>query len=163
MKAYLKHLILLTKRLVLLLIVFQLSRLIFLIFNYNSFQDNNFLDFVKAFTFGNVYDISAIFLFNLLFILLSILPFNFISNKNYQKVLNYLFIIINSVLLLANFVDIEYYKFTNKRTTFDIFSLLFLGDDTAMILPQFIKDFWYIILMWIIFIFSLIKFYPKKL
>ena len=162
MKAYLSHIILLLKRIVLILILLQLSRLVFLLFNYINFQENSFFEFIKIFTFGTVYDISALLLFNLLFLLLSILPFNFISNKKYQIVLKYLFILTNAILLLANFVDIEYFKFTNKRTTFDVFSLMFLGDDTAMILPQFIKDFWYIIILWLVFVLSIIKFYPKK-
>jgi len=161
-KAYLSHIILLLKRIVLILILLQLSRLVFLLFNYINFQENSFFEFIKIFTFGTVYDISALLLFNLLFLLLSILPFNFISNKKYQIVLKYLFILTNAILLLANFVDIEYFKFTNKRTTFDVFSLMFLGDDTAMILPQFIKDFWYIIILWLVFVLSIIKFYPKK-
>ena len=162
MKAYLSHIILLIKRLVLILILLQLSRFIFLAFNYVYFQENSFFEFIKIFTFGTVYDISATLFYNLIFILLSILPFNFISNKTYQTSLKYLFFIVNALILLANFVDIEYFKFTNKRTTFDVFSLMFLGDDTAMILPQFIKDFWYIIVLWIVFVLSVIKFYPKK-
>ncbi len=162
MKAYFKHIILLIQRIILLLVLFQLSRFAFLIFNSLNFQENSFFEFIKIFSFGTVYDNSAILLFNIIFIVLSILPFNFISNKKYQTILKYLFFIINSVLLLSNFVDIEYFKFTNKRTTFDVFSLMFLGNDTAMILPQFIKDFWYIIALWLVFVFSLIKFYPKK-
>ncbi len=162
MKTYLNHIIVLIKRITLLLILFQLSRLIFLSFNYISFQENSFFEFLKIFSFGTVYDVSAILLFNLIFIILSILPFNFISNKKYQTFIKYLFFIVNAIILFANFIDIEYFKFTNKRTTFDVFSLIFLGDDTAMILPQFIKDFWYIILLWFVFVFSLIKFYPKK-
>ena len=162
MKAYFKHIILLLKRLLLILILFQLSRITFLIFNYIYFQDNTFVEFIKLFSFGIVYDTSAILIYNIIFIVLSILPFNFISNNKYQTVLKYLFIIVNSLILLANFADIEYFKFTNKRTTYDVFSLIFLGDDTAMILPQFIKDFWYIIILWIVFVIALIKFYPKR-
>jgi len=162
MKAYFKHIILLLRRIILILILFQLTRIIFLTFNYVYFQENNIAEFLKLFSFGTFYDISAILIYNILFVVLSILPFNFISNIKYQTILKYIFFIVNALLLLANFADIEYFKFTNKRTTFDVFSLIFLGDDTAMILPQFIKDFWYIIVLWIGFVIALIKFYPKK-
>ena len=73
-----------------------------------------------------------------------------------------LFILVNSLLLLANFIDIEYFKFTNKRTTFDVFSLIFTGDDIGVLIPQFLKDFWFIIFLWILLIAIMIFFYPKR-
>ena len=162
MKAYFSHITLLLKRITLLLILLQLSRVFFLAFNFLNFQDNSVFEFFRIFAFGSVYDISAILLFNIIFVIFSILPFNFISNNKYQAVLKYLFIFVSSLLLITNFTDIEYFKFTNKRTTYDVFSLIFMGNDTAMILPQFLKDFWYIIVIWFVFVFLLIKFYPKK-
>lgn len=59
------------------------------------------------------------------------------------------FIISNSISILANCVDFAYYKFTLKHTTSDFFSLFSLGSDIGTMLPQYIRDFWYIIFIWI--------------
>jgi phosphoglycerol transferase MdoB-like AlkP superfamily enzyme len=61
-------------------------------------------------------------------------------------------------MLLLNYIDIEYFKFIDKRTTYDIFHLIFTGNDTLTLLPAFIKDFWYIPLMWLVNVFLLYKF-----
>ena len=78
---------------------------------------------------------------NSIFITLHFIPGNFKNRKGYQKALYIYFIIINSAALLFNFIDIEYFKFTNKRTTFDIFYLVGLGNDLWILLPQFLKDY----------------------
>jgi phosphoglycerol transferase MdoB-like AlkP superfamily enzyme len=161
-KVYLQNILLLLKRLGFLLIAFQISRLLFLVFNLSYFADNTFIDYVKVFFYSNIYDISSILLFNLLFVVLSLLPFNFIGNAKYQFFLKIFFLVISAIILLPNFADIEYFKFTNKRTTFDVFSLMFVGEDLGMLLPQFILDFWYIIALWILLVFLLYKYYPKN-
>ena len=57
---------------------------------------------------------------------------------------------------MANFIDIIYYRFTFKRTTGDIFSYLGVGGDFNKLLPQFLKDFWYILIIYIVFVFILV-------
>jgi phosphoglycerol transferase MdoB-like AlkP superfamily enzyme len=72
-----------------------------------------------------------------------------------RKIFITLILIINSILSLFNLIDAEYYKFTLKRSTADLFNLIFTGNDVFILLPQFIKDFWYIIFFWILLIFLL--------
>lgn len=162
MKNYFQHIIILLKRLFLLILVFQLSRLIFLIFNYEYF-DIDFIETIKIFFFGIRFDWFAIVIFNSIFIVLHFIPGNFKNNKTYQKTLFIYFITINSIVLIFNFIDIEYFKFTNKRITADFFHLISTGDDTWVLLPQFLKDFWYILILWIITIFKLWFIYKKVL
>jgi phosphoglycerol transferase MdoB-like AlkP superfamily enzyme len=162
MRDHFIHIGLLFKRLFLIYIAFIISRLLFLSFNYSYFADNSIIDFAKIFSIGSLFDGVPIIVFNTIFIILHLLPFNFRSNKTYQKLIFVLFILVNSLLLLANFIDIEYFKFTNKRTTFDVFSLIFTGDDIGVLIPQFLKDFWFIIFLWILLIAIMIFFYPKR-
>ena len=161
MKNHFIHIKLLFKRLFVIYIAFLISRLFFLSFNYSYFADNNIIELFKIFSIGSLFDGVPIIVFNAIFILLHLLPFNFRNNKNYQKLIFILFILVNSILLLANFIDIEYFKFTNKRTTFDVFSLIFTGDDIGVLIPQFLKDFWFIILLWISLIAIMTFIYPK--
>ncbi len=111
--------------------------------------------------FGIRFDISALYYFNLIFIVLSLIPGNYKNNKSYQRILILLFLIINSSLLALNFVDTKFFDFEHKRLTADIFSSEWLGEDFITLLPAFIKDYWYLIIIWVALSFGLYKLYPK--
>jgi phosphoglycerol transferase MdoB-like AlkP superfamily enzyme len=159
MKKYFSHIRALVYRLLILIIVFQITRLLFLLFNLSVFESSNFSDLLLAFLWGTRFDLWVIFWFNAIFILLNVIPGNYKDRRGFQSFLKYYFIIVNSILLLPNLIDIEYFKFTNKRSTADIFSFISTGDDTWVMLPQFLKDFWFIILIWIVLILLMWKLY----
>ncbi|MFC2120330.1 LTA synthase family protein [Bacteroidota bacterium] len=161
MKNFIEHLKSLSKRILIIVILFQLCRLLFLLFNLKSFGDISFIETLRIFFFGIRFDLSAIIIFYFPVFILFLLPGNFRNKLIYQKILKYLFFIITAIILLLNFIDIEYFKYTNKRSTADLFDLFGYGNDMLTLLPQFIKDFWYIILLWISFIFIAWFFYPS--
>lgn len=111
--------------------------------------------------FGIRFDISALYYFNMLFIVFSLIPGNFKNNKSYQRFLFFIFILINSLLLASNFIDTKFFDFEHKRLTSDIFSSVWLGEDFFTLLPDFIRDFWYLIFIWFILCFGMYKLYPK--
>ncbi len=125
----------------------SLSRILFFAFNSSLFQSQS-SDILGAYFFGIRFDISAIIYLNSIYIFLVLLPFNFRSHKIYQKIIFSIFIITNSIGLIANFADIIYYRYTFKRTTADIFSYFGVGGDFNKLLPRFLHDFWYIALIW---------------
>jgi len=135
------------------------SRMLFFLFNQTYFSAGFFSN-LKSFTFGNIFDISAISITNSVFILLSFLLF-FSDSKKLIKTLKILFVTVNSFVILANYVDIEYFKFIDKRSTYDVFLLIFTGNDAVSLLPRFLVDFWYIPLFWLLNIVILIKFFPE--
>lgn len=50
-----------------------------------------------------------------------------------------------------NFSDIVYYRFTRKRTTYDIFDFLDKnGEEVTSLIPSFIQDFWFPFIIWIL-------------
>ncbi len=159
MKKYFSHIRALVYRLLILIIVFQVTRLLFLLFNLSVFESSNSSDLLVAFLWGTRFDIWVIFWFNAIFILLNLIPGNYKDRRGFQLFLKCYFIIVNSIILLPNLIDLEYFKFTNKRSTADIFSFISTGDDTWVMLPQFIKDFWFIILIWVLIIISMWKLY----
>lgn len=113
------------------------------------------------FFYGIRFDISVIAYTNLIIIILHVIPGNFKNNKTYQLITKIFFVLINSITLATNFIDSKFFEFEEKRLTSDIFSPVWLGKDTTKLVPQFIHDYWYIILSWFIVIFILIYFYPK--
>ncbi|MEI8204678.1 MAG: LTA synthase family protein [Bacteroidota bacterium] len=120
--------------------------------NHAFFSEVGTWDLIKLFVAGLRFDVSVVVLLNSIFIILSVLPLPFREHKNYQLSLKMLFVLINSIAYLAICVDFAFFRFTMKRTTADIFDILILGNDTVTLIPQFLKDFWYLFLCWMLFI-----------
>ena len=150
MKKSLNELQLLLLRLSIALLAYPICKIIFFFFNYRYFSDVYIPDFIPMLFWGLRFDLSALVLVNSPFIILHIISFGFLTSKKwYQAVLKIVFVTVNSIAILADCVDLEYYKFTFKRTTAEFFDLIALGSDISIMLPQYITDFWYIILIWI--------------
>lgn len=161
MTSLLKQIANLLYRLFILLFLYSLCRLLFYIFNYQTFSDNSLYEITKVFFYGIRFDYSAIIQYNLLFLFVYLLPFNFVQHKKYKQVVGFLFCFINFLLLLLNLTDLEYFKFTGKRSTADIFNFIFATNDLLPLLPQFLKDFWYIVIFWLAFLFLGIYLFKK--
>lgn len=143
-----KKLLSVLTRLFVLLFLYQCSRLSFFLLNHAYFSELAFKDYLSISYYGFLFDISAICQLNIIFFLLYLLPFRFASSLPYRKILNILFFTVNAFALMFNFIDCEYFRYINKRSTFDIFSYLFVSSDTVVLLPRFFLDFWYIPFLW---------------
>ena len=148
------------KRIIYLLGLYTLSRLFLFVNNLDSFSTVTIFEFFEGIRF----DISALLYINIPFLILLLLPTNFRKRNRYQRFSNILFYFVNIPFIILNNVDIEYFRFTQKRSTIDFFQLLQLGEDAKNILPQYLKDYWPITLFTIIQVWLLlkIKHIPKK-
>lgn len=153
------NLLLLLKRFVLLLLFYTVSRALFLVFNAAYFSGLGFGDLILAFINGIRFDISTLVILNVPVIALHFFPFRFFYSSGYQKLIKALFMVINIPCLLINCIDFAYFGFTFRRTTFDVLGILSGGGDIFNTLPSMIKDFWYILLIWLILSFLLVKLY----
>lgn len=124
--------------------LFFLCRLLFLLFNYDLFPHMAASDFLTALFYGLRYDISAILIINFVFILMHIIPNPWREFKWYQQILRWQFYLINGTFLIIEAGDFIYYKFAQERTSSHI---LGLRNDIVNLIPQFLLDFWYIILL----------------
>jgi len=156
------NIVLLLKRILLAVFLFFISRLFFFIYNYGLFADIESWQIIKIFFFGLRFDLSAILYFNLLFIIIHLIPLGkFITLRPVQLSLKLYFIIVNSTLILVNLVDSIYFHFVQKRSTADIFRFLFVSDDVPTLLPGFIRDYWFVVFVWLIIIALTWMIYPK--
>lgn len=105
---------------------------------------------------GMRFDAVAILYINALYIILLNLPFRFRRTKPFTIITDIIFYVSNIILLVPNLADTAYYPFSLKRMTFDIFKYISTGDDTASMMPQFIRDFWYVLLLWMVSAFILV-------
>ncbi|MFN5224239.1 MAG: LTA synthase family protein [Bacteroidota bacterium] len=144
-------------------LVFQVQRLLFLLFNLDSFEGLGISDFLMAFIYGIRFDLSAIIMINALYLFALLVPINLQERAGFQKGLDVLFLIINIPAIILNSIDLEYFKFQGKRTTADLFDLFVLGDDVKNTLPQMAKDFWPVLLVSLILSVVIILIQRKKL
>jgi phosphoglycerol transferase MdoB-like AlkP superfamily enzyme len=110
---------------------------------------------------GIRFDLSVIFYSNILIIILHTIPGNFKYSNGYQKILKHLFYWINLIFLGTNFVDFIYYTFTGKRSTWGLITASGMEQEIGGLLPSFAKQYWYVLITFLIFAFLLWKFTPK--
>lgn len=146
-------------RFLVLLFIYALCRLGFYLFNQSLFEPISFLDLCTIFAGGIKFDIVALLYINSLYIILQAIPFSFRYKHRYQQFCKYLFLITNSIGILANFADFAYYKFTLKRTTFSVFSQFSHEQNKLKLSLDFIGDYWYLFLLFALFIYVFVKLY----
>ncbi|MFD0941870.1 LTA synthase family protein [Pedobacter boryungensis] len=146
-------------RLIVLLLLYTLCRIGFYITNRSLFNHIPFTDLLYIFAGGIKFDIVAILYINSLYIVLQAIPFPFRYRNGYQFFCKWLFIITNSIGFLANFIDFAYYKFTLKHTTASVFSQFSNEQNKLKLLIDFLGDYWYLLILFIIFIYLFIKLY----
>jgi phosphoglycerol transferase MdoB-like AlkP superfamily enzyme len=152
-----KHFFLLLKRISFVVLIYTLCRLIFYFFNFTYFHQATFVNTFISFILGLRFDISIICITNSIFIILSILPFDFIRKDLYQKFLKIIFLLVNIPMIIMNLIDTEFFKFRGKRSTCDILEMANDIKDQSL---QIILHYWYIVILAAILIYILIKFYP---
>ena len=148
------HYQLLFKRLILVIILFQLSRLVFGFANPSTVSS----DYIAIFLAGMRYDITTICILNLPVLFMHVYPSKFSFTAGYQKIISILTISLNALALLFNYIDTGWFPFIQKRSTIDFFTLISTGDDLQNNIGIYLLDFWYLVLFWGLSLFALIYF-----
>jgi phosphoglycerol transferase MdoB-like AlkP superfamily enzyme len=153
----------LLKQFLLMMVLFSVCRVGFYFFNTAFFPDITISRFARIMWGGLRFDLAGLLYINSLFILLSVLPFEFRFRSTYKKVLKYIFFTTNGVALAANVADFVYYPFTLRRTTISTFGQFKNETNGFSLFFQFLWDYWYAVLFWLalmvilIFLFNRIK------
>ncbi len=137
----------------------SITRILFYVFNLVRIPDAVLYDFL----IGIWFDIIAIGIWFIPFYGLSLLPNPFRHKKYWIYFLFGLFHLTNAVILAFNLLDVEYYQYTSKRSTSDLFTILGAGEDFSQLIGTFITDFWWLFLCWFVMIFIAHKLYVKTL
>ncbi|MDR1437171.1 MAG: LTA synthase family protein [Candidatus Symbiothrix sp.] len=144
--------------------IYYLCRIFFFLANQSYFPDVTFDHLLTLMKGGFQFDISALIYTNLIYLALQTLPFRFRHNPAYQKAARRIFILINSLAVIANAVDTVYFRFTNRRTTGTVFSEFQNEDNLFKIIGSSLFEYWYVTLFAAVVIFLLCKCYhtPQK-
>lgn len=148
-------------QLVTLLIIYAFLRIGFYFFNKDLFSPISVPELAYMMWGGMKFDITALLYINLLFILLQSIPFPFRYHGGYQHFCRGIFIVFNSVGIALNIIDFAYYRFTLKRTTSTVFAQFSHEENKFSLTLDFIFDYWFLALLFILFVWLLIWLYNR--
>lgn len=137
-------------------LLYFISRFVFYAFNTELFRGIEFNQWLLILKGGFRFDLAALFYINALYILTQIIPFRFVYNKAYQKITGIIFIFFNALGFLVNSIDIIYFRFTLRRSTLLVLKEFKHEGSTGSFFFQFLLDYWYIFIIFLILVFSLI-------
>ena len=143
------HGVVLVKRLGIVLVLYSICRLLFVAFNYTYFNDLEFSELARLCTAGIRFDLSAIAYSNLAVIVFHLIPYAGRTSAGYQRFLKFLFYASNLPALFMICADFVYFRFIFKHSTADLFTLISTGDDFVNLFPRFVRDYYYLVLIYI--------------
>ncbi|KIA95693.1 sulfatase [Flavobacterium sp. KMS] len=146
MNNYKNSIILFLKRFFLIVIIYQFSRVLFYLMNSKLFEPFTFQTFLG----GLLFDFAAIAYINIVFLLAHLIPGNFKYKPRYQSILKVSFYAVNLIFIATNFIDIIYYRFTGRRSTFGMITAKGMEHEALGLIPSFLKEFWYIFVLFLI-------------
>ncbi len=144
------------------MLLYTITRILFITFNLTHFSGLGIAETFGVLFHGLRFDLAALCFTNAVLIILVLFPYNLLQWKTFRHLAAGLYIVVNGIALLANCADFVYFRFTAKRSTWDVFQLMFSGQsDFFSLLPRFIKDYWYVLLVFIMILFCLRILYRK--
>ena len=153
----------LVRRILVIYLLYTLCRLVFFWYNYHLYGGRTFGQLCAIFSGGLIFDTTAIFYTNILYIIMFLLPFRFRYYKNYQTIAKYLYWITNGITLAANCMDTAYFRFTMRRTTFDVFREFSHGENLLGIFSKALVENCYLVLFFIGLMVLMIGRYGRRL
>jgi phosphoglycerol transferase MdoB-like AlkP superfamily enzyme len=140
---WLSRWLVLLRRLGLVLGAYFLLRVLFLFCNHSLLAGASFAQLARAFLHGFRFDLSAVAASNAPFILLTLLPWRQ-PGPAYERLTKIVFVALNGLFLAINVIDLEFFKFTGRRFTFD---LLRMGNDAGVKWNTLLSYYWPLVLL----------------
>lgn len=142
-------------------VLYMASRIVFLISNYDYYDGNIFGDNFWNLAKGSlVFDTSGIIYTNLLFIVMAILPLHFkTGSRVYAFFTKLVYVLCNTVGLVANMVDVVYFRWTSRRMTASVFSEFSHEDNLMSVFSAEIPKHWALLVCLAAMVFLLIWLY----
>jgi hypothetical protein len=136
----------------------MVARLLFLAFNFSTFPDLDFGHTLRLLAGGLRFDLTAVLYLNSLVILMLLVPLKIRFLSGYQSIVRWVFIVVNAIGLALNVIDFFYFRFTDRRTTFDVFNQFENEQNISELVVSFAFDYLFG-LYWLAYWFS----FQKKL
>ena len=139
-------------RMLAVLLLFSLSRWLIYLFNQEFFHHLELGQALRLYFVGMRFDIVVIAYANLPVILYYCLPIKLIYNQTVHKVIDWYYVIANALIVIFNMIDVIYFRFIGKRMTSEFFQFFGNSDENiGPIVGQVIVDYWYMLVLMILF------------
>ena len=143
-------------------ITFALCRLAYLFENWSVLSEGfDTLSFWEAFKGCWMFDTSAILYMNVLYALLMLLPLHWKEKDWWQQMAKWVYVLINSLCVIANLADAVYFQYTGRRTTASVFQEFSHESNISDVIGVELLRHWYLVLVGVILIAGLILLYAK--
>ena len=135
------------------LMALSISRWSLYLFNQQFFHQLNLGEALTLYFYGMRFDLPIVVGINLPVILYYCFPSQAIYNKTSQKVIDIIYVSLNAIAILLNFIDIIGFHFFAKHITIDFIKVLGRSDEVSFgIIRQVFFDYWYMLLIYILFV-----------
>ncbi len=148
-------------RIVLMLFILQISRLGFFLYNIDMFPNTDLITYLKLAKGGILFDVTALFYANIIFILMEIIPVRIRYGKTYQSIAKAFFFLMGGILLMINTADIIFYSFRQRRTTYTFFNEFGNDPNIGDVVLRSIADYWYMTVYFMLLIAFMIYGYNR--
>ena len=138
----------LSYRILLVFLFYTSFRLLFVYFNNDILKLTSFGNVLELCYYGLRFDSAAIVYSNLIFVLLSILPFSQITSNGYQKFLFGVYFIFNGIGMMINFIDLEYYRFNLNRMMSSVFEVVKFETNKTTLFFHFLYTHFHLLLIY---------------
>lgn len=153
----------LLRRIALLYFVLLLCRIVFYLYNRALIGPIAAGELPSLLRGALLFDTASIVYADLLFALLSLLPFRFRERGWYRRILFWYYVTVNSLLLVAvNLADCVYFRYTQKRFTADEIFFADNGNSLQLVL-KFAAENWYLALVGAGLIWLLVRGYGRRI
>lgn len=143
-------------------VTYGLCRLVYLLENWAVMSEGfDQLSFGEAFKGCWMFDTSAILYTNALYAILMLIPLHWKEKDWWQGMTKGVYIVINSLCIIANLSDAVYFQYTGRRTNCSVFREFSNEGNIGDIVGVELLNHWYLVLIGIAFIAGLTLLYMQ--
>ncbi len=145
-------------------ICYTICRFAFLFVNWELYKDNlTWQSFGELFYGGMIFDSSAIFYTNSLYLLLVLLPLHYKETRLVRVITKVWFLLTNSLCIIINLMDAVYFSYTQHRSTAIVFDEFKNETNLGTIFGIEVVRHWYLLILAVLLIVFLGKVYCDAL
>ena len=136
------------------LMALSISRWLLYLFNQQFFHELNLGEAMALYFQGMRFDLPVVVIINLPCILYYCFPSQRIYNQVGQKLVDILYVTLNAIAILLNFIDIIGFHFFARHISIDFIRVLGRSDEVSFgVVRQVFFDYWYLLVIFILFVF----------
>ena len=129
-------------------LTYGLCRLAYLFENWTVISEGfDQLSFWEAFKGCWMFDTSAILYTNALYAILMLIPLHWKEKDWWQRMAQWVYVIINSICIIANLADAVYFQYTGRRTNWSVFKEFSNEGNIGDIVGVELLNHWYLVLI----------------